>query len=215
MKFYYKQGLKVMGHDKLFQKRRALSRLENTRKLRRFLIVCEGEKTEPNYFRKFPDKPEVYDHIDIHGTGYNTVSLVKEAIRLQFEAQKRKEPYIEVWCVFDKDDFPTEQFMNAIMLARKNQIKCAYSIEAFELWYMLHFNFYDAALSRNQYKEKLTEALGKPYQKNDEGMYQALQKRQEIAVQNARRLYTRQYDRPLGEQNPITTVFRLVERLLP
>jgi hypothetical protein len=204
-----------MRHDIFSSKRKVLTRLENTRKLRRFLIVCEGEKTEPNYFRKFPDNPEVYDRMDIYGTGYNTVSLVKEAIRLKSEAQKRKEPYIEVWCVFDKDDFPTEQFVNAIMLAGNNQIKCAYSIEAFELWYMLHFNFYDAALSRDQYKEKLTEVLRKPYRKNDVGMYQALQKRQETAIQNARRLYARQYNRPLGEQNPVTTVFRLVERLLP
>ena len=194
---------------------KTLTRLENVRNLRRFLIVCEGEKTEPNYFRKFPENPEVYDRIDIHGTGYNTVSLVKEAIRLKSEAQTRKEPYIEVWCVFDKDDFSIEQFQSAITLAGKNQIRCAYSIEAFELWYLLHYNFYDAALSRDQYKEKLTDLLGKVYSKNEEGMYQLLQKRQSIAIQNARKLYALQHTRPLSEQNPITTVFGLVERLLP
>jgi len=203
-----------MKYNENFQRRKSLIRLENNRKLRRFLIVCEGEKTEPNYFRKFPENPEVYDRIDIYGTGYNTVSLVNEAIRLKYEAQKRKEPYIEVWCVFDKDDFPIDQFKNAIVLAGKNQMKCAYSIEAFELWYMLHFNFYDAALSRNQYKEKLSELLGKAYVKNDEGMYQLLQKRKNIAVQNARKLYILQHNRSFTEQNPITTVFKLVERLL-
>jgi len=63
--------------------RQSLTRRENTRKLRRFLIVCGGEKTKPNYFRNFPENPEVYDRIDIHGTGYNTVSLVEEVIRLK------------------------------------------------------------------------------------------------------------------------------------
>jgi hypothetical protein len=68
-----------MAGDKIFQKRKAeLTRRENIRPLRRFLIVCEGEKTEPNYFRTFPENPEVYDAIDIYGTGYNTVSLVNE-----------------------------------------------------------------------------------------------------------------------------------------
>ena len=119
-----------MKQTKNFRKPKILSRLENTRNLRRFLIVCEGEKTEPNYFRKFPENPEVYDRIDVHGTGYNTISLVNEAIKLK--------------------------------------------IEAFEIWYMLHFNFYDSALSRNQYKEKLSELLGRPYKKNDEDMYQLL-----------------------------------------
>ena len=191
-----------------------LTRRENTRNLRRILIVCEGEKTEPNYFKKFPEKPEVYDKIDVHGTGYNTISLVNEAIRLKNDALKRKEPYIEVWCVFDKDDFPLDQFQEAITLAEKNQIKCAYSIEAFEIWYMLHYNFYDSALSRKQYKEKLSELLKKPYEKNDEGIYHLLEKRQNKAIQNAQKLYLLQYKQPLKEQNPITTVFRLVERLI-
>jgi hypothetical protein len=204
-----------MGHDELFRKRKALTRLKDTRTLRRILIVCEGEKTEPNYFRKFPENPEVYDHIDIRGIGYNTVSLVNEAIRLKNEARKRKEPYIEVWCVFDKDDFSVELFINAILLAGRNQIKCAYSIEAFEIWYMLHYHYYDAALSREQYKEKITELLGKPYQKNGEGMYQLLQRKQKTAIQNAQKLYLRQSELPLREQNPVTTVFRLAERLLP
>jgi hypothetical protein len=204
-----------MGHDELFRKRKALTRLKDTRKLRRILIVCEGEKTEPNYFRKFPENPEVYDRIDIHGTGYNTVSLVNEAIKLKNEAQKKKEPYIEVWCVFDKDDFSLELFINAILLAGRNQIKCAYSIEAFEIWYMLHYHYYDTALSREQYKEKITELLGKPYQKNNEEMYQLLQNRQKTALQNGQKLYLRQSELPLREQNPVTTVFKLVERLLP
>jgi hypothetical protein len=203
-----------MGHDKLFQKKQALTRRENTRKIRRILIVCEGEKTEPNYFKKFPENPEVYDRIDIHGTGYNTVSLIKEAIRLKNEAHKRREPYIEVWCVFDKDDFSISSFNEAIRLATVSGLRCAYSIEAFELWYMLHFNYYDMALSRTQYIEKLSEFLKKTYLKNDENMYELLESRQAQALQNAHNLYKKQNVLPLKKQNPVTIVFKLVERLL-
>jgi hypothetical protein len=204
-----------MGHDKLFQKRNiSLTRVRNIRKPRRILIVCEGAKTEPGYFREFPNNPDVYDKIDIYGTGYNTVSLVREAIRIKHEAIQKKEPYIEAWCVFDKDDFPVDSFTNAIALAEGNQIKCAYSIEAFELWYLLHFNYYDAALSRGQYQEKLSDLLKKPYAKNDSKMYKILQKRQSTALQNAQKLFARQCGLPVREQNPVTTVFRLVERLM-
>ena len=202
-----------MGHDKLFQKDKSLSRRERIRKPRRILIVCEGKKTEPNYFKKFQANQEVYDRIEVQGTGYNTVSLINEAIRIKNEAIQRKEPYIEVWCVFDKDDFSIELFENAISLANKNKIKCAYSIEAFELWYLLHFNYYDAALSRLQYKDKLSELLKKPYKKNDEEMYSILRERQSRAIQNARKLFYKQCTLPRKEQNPVTTVFRLVERL--
>jgi hypothetical protein len=204
-----------MGHDKLFQKRKtALTRLQNTRKLRRILIVCEGEKTEPNYFRKFPSNPEVYDSIDVYGTGYNTVSLINEAIRIKKLALQKRDPYIETWCVFGKDDFSVESFGNAIKLAEKNQIKCAYSIEAFEVWYMLHFNYYDSAFSRSQYKEKLSELLKKTYLKNNEEMFSLLKNRQNRAMQNAQKLYYKQYLLPLKKQNPVTTVFYLVERLI-
>ena len=203
-----------MKSGKISQNPKSLTRRMNTRELRRFLIVCEGEKTEPNYFKEFPDNPEVYDSIDIRGTGYNTISLVKKAITLKKDAEKRRESYIEVWCVFDKDDFSDDQFQRAMDLADKNQIRCAYSIEAFEIWYMLHFNYYDTGLSRKQYKGKLTELLGKPYQKNDKEMYQSLLKYQSKAIKHAQRLYEIQYKLPLVKRNPITTVFKLVERLL-
>ena len=202
-----------MGHDKLFQKDKLLSRREKVRKPRRILIVCEGEKTEPNYFRKFQANPEVHDSIDVRGTGYNTVSLINEAIRIKNEAIQKKEPYIEVWCVFDKDDFPIESFENAKKLAAKNQIKCAYSIESFELWYLLHFDLCEAALSRKQYIDKLSVLLKKPYKKNDDGMYSILRKKQSRAIQNARKLFFRQCSSPLKDQNPVTTVFELVEKL--
>jgi hypothetical protein len=203
-----------MAGDKIFQRQKAeLTRQQNIRPLRRFLIVCEGEKTEPNYFKAFPENPEVYDAIDIYGTGYNTVSLVDEAIRLKTKARDEKKPYIEVWCVFDKDSFSVEQFTAALILAGKNQIKCAYSIEAFELWYLLHFNYYDSALSREQYKDKLSELLNRAYLKNDPNMYKLLEKKQSTAIQNAQKLFIRQYKLPLREQNPITIVFELVKRL--
>ncbi len=203
-----------MGHDKLFQRRKVeLSRKVNTRHLRRILIVCEGEKTEPNYFKCFPQNPLVFDDVNIHGTGYNTVSLVQEAIRLKAKADRDSKPFIEVWCVFDKDSFSAQDFMGAIHLAESNGIKCAYSIEAFELWYLLHFDYCDSALSRTQYKRKLTERLGIAYVKNSSDMYSILNARQDKAIKNAKRLYENQKGLPCHQQNPVTTVFRLIEKL--
>ncbi len=45
-----------MGNDDLFKRRKKerIKRKENIRKLNpsKWLIICEGEKTEPNYFKK-------------------------------------------------------------------------------------------------------------------------------------------------------------------
>src|SRR5882724_2303890 len=51
----------------------------------RFLIVCEGVETEPNYFRAFCVDKRVNAEVKIKGTGFNTLSLVDECIRLRNE----------------------------------------------------------------------------------------------------------------------------------
>lgn len=172
-----------------------------------FLIVCEGKRTEPNYFRAFRVAGDVRD-IRVEGEGYNTLSLVEWAIELASEDE-----YDQVWCVFDRDSFPVGTFNQAINLANHQGFHVAYSNEAFELWYLLHFNYYDTGIQRHAYCTKLSELLGYKYQKNDPNMYKQLLPRQTDAIRNASRLLA-QYDPPNPAQdNPSTTVYRLVEEL--
>ena len=156
---------------------RNLRRRKNFKPLRKnFLIVCEGEKTEPLYFRSFRVPKKVFD---VLGFGANTKSLVKKTIEIR---DSESTDYDEVWCVFDRDSFPVENFNEALSLAKKNNIKVAYSNEAFEIWYLLHFHFHDSATSRNQYKTMLTDRLGFSYKKNDPNMYDHLFYLQETAA---------------------------------
>jgi hypothetical protein len=145
--------------------------------------------------------------IEVQGTGHNTVRLVQEAIRLGGESD-----YDQVWCVLDRDDFSASRFNEALTLAERNGIKVAYSNEAFELWYVLHFEYLNTAISRADYIAKLRAQLGK-YEKNSRKMYQLLEDRQEAAIKHAARLLA-SYDpcRP-AEDNPSTTVHLLVEEL--
>lgn len=174
------------------------------------LIVCEGKKTEPNYFKKFPQadvKP-----FEVKGTGKNTLSLVTEAQRLRDKGSEEGKRYNQVWCVFDMDSFQAH-FANAIDSARSRGFNVAYSNEAFELWYLLHFAYHDAALSRTQYGEKLTECLGRKYDKSDETLYETLRDKQAKAINNAEKLL-RSYTKSNPElNNPCTTVHLLVQTL--
>jgi hypothetical protein len=183
-------------------------RKENTRELNiKILIVCEGERTEPNYFHGFrlPGK-----NIVIVGSGMNTDSLVNYAIRL-----KIKEFFSETWCVFDHDSFPQTNIANAFDLMRIKSINAAYSNEAFELWYLLHFCYLDARISRHDYCDRLSDHLGIKYQKNQKDIYSILLAKQNVALRNARRLYDLMTEDGVLIQNasPITTVFKLVDRL--
>jgi hypothetical protein len=119
----------------------------------KFLIVCEGEKTEPNYFKSFPlinNGSYVYE-LEVYGGKINTIGVVDKALELK---NANPDKYDSVWAVFDKDDFPAENFNQAIINAKNNGINVAWSNEAFELWYLLHFDYIDGKLSRKDYEIK-------------------------------------------------------------
>ncbi|MBF2005048.1 RloB family protein [Chlorogloeopsis fritschii PCC 9212] len=185
-----------------------LPRKVNTREVRqRFLIVCEGEKTEPNYFRSFR-VPKNVAEIDVQGLGENPSKLVQSAKELQ-----NQEDYDQVWCVFDRDSWPMEDFNNAIKNADAQGFKVAYSNEAFELWYVLHFEFLNTGIPRSDYKKKLTSLLGKTYKKNSETIYDELFEKQSIAIKNAENLLKQYAPHIPARDNPSTTVHLLVQEL--
>ncbi len=173
--------------------------------LQRFLLVCEGEKTEPAYFDGFR-MPSVT--IEIVGLGKDPLALIDRAVD-----QRGKGQYDQVWCVFDRDDVPAERFNQALALARRKRIKVAYSNQAFELWYVLHFHYCDVAMTSQDYINSLSRELQRTYQKTDRTLYRELLARQEVAVQNAKRLLTLyNHSNPVAD-DPSTTVHLLVQEL--
>ncbi len=171
----------------------------------RFLIVCEGEKTEPNYFRSFR-VPKVV--VDVQGLGENPSRLVESAKRLREE-----DDYDQVWCVFDRDSWSEQDFYNAIKNATEQGFGVAYSHESFELWYILHFEFLNVGIPRSDYIKKLNGLLGYKYQKNSETIYDELLNKQTAAIKNAENLL-KGYN-PLNpvKDNPSTKVHLLVQEL--
>ncbi|MCD8480939.1 MAG: RloB family protein [Candidatus Cloacimonetes bacterium] len=184
------------------------------------LIVTEGEKTEPCYFKSFPLHTTKVARIV--GTGRNTLSLVAQTDKeleiakidyLRDHGIRLRDKDVVVWCVFDKDSFPAEQFDNAVSSARAKGYQVAYSNEAFELWYLLHFHYYNTALTRDRYISLLHKALERRYQKNDPDMYRILKHRQADAIRNATKLLAGYMPPNPSSDNPSTTVFELVEYL--
>ncbi|MFM7476675.1 MAG: RloB family protein [Microcystis aeruginosa] len=198
-----------------------LRRQTKTRKTRkRFLIVCEGEKTEVNYFKAF-DVPKKIE-VTVRGEGKNSLSLVNKAIQI-IDNLKQDDSFDQIWCVFDKDNCSKEQFNQAERLAKQKNIKIAYSNEAFEIWFILHFQYLDIATSRSEYLKILTTQMKKygllndkeKYEKNREDMYEKLKPYQTTAITNAAKLIQ---DRDEAKKhpfdaNPSTTVQELVQEL--
>jgi len=171
-----------------------------------FLIVCEGERTEPNYFRAFPVAADVQVHI--YGAADNTLNVVRKALEL-----RDKGDYNQVWCVFDRDSFPVPHVNAAFSLARREGIAVAFSNEAFELWYLLHFHYYNTGISRHAYIDILHRLLGHPYEKGSTTIYQELEARQATALRNAATLLAAYPNSRPVDDNPSTTVHLLVQEL--
>lgn len=63
------------------------------------------------------------------------------------------------------------------------------------------------------YVKRLSECLGHSYRKNSEGIYDELRDRQEQAIANAKRLLAQYAPPNPAQDNPSTTVHKLVEEL--
>ena len=153
--------------------------------------------------------------MQVVGTGMNTDSLIQAAIKSEKKAREKKKPYSQVWCVFDGDSFPLKNYARAFELAHANNIRTARTNEAFEFWYLLHFDYFDSAISRNQYAKKLSER-GLEYDKADRYVYEKVKANQETAIRNAKRLERHWNDSECKlpeRENPSTNVHKLVEFL--
>ncbi|MBF0566378.1 MAG: RloB domain-containing protein [Nitrospirae bacterium] len=142
-----------MVNDKLFQKRRELKEKEAKRRRKRrsdhkmILILCEGQKTEPTYFKAFrnslrpPDKsiviPKSYGGVD-------PSNLVNKAEEEFSKALKDDPPgYDRVFIVFDRDMHTTydkaKQRVDNLNKNHENTFEAIVSIPCFEFWLLLHF----------------------------------------------------------------------------
>ncbi|KAA3606288.1 MAG: RloB domain-containing protein [Calditrichaeota bacterium] len=187
-----------------------MSRNKNRRKWAKnhFLIICEG-KTEEKYFKSFKlNGMEV--EVKIEGIGANTESLVKKTIAIRNQNPNK---YNQVWCVFDRDDFPAKNFNQAFILARKEGIQVAYSNQAFELWFLLHFGYFDSAMHRNTLDQKISERIGENYERNTSYSVFENKKKLKLAIENAEKLLANFRTFNPEKNNPSTTVHNLVKEL--
>ncbi len=190
---------------------------------RYYLIICEGEQTEPNYFesirKKLPN--EMIRKITIKGMGRSTQALLERAQKeVDFRKKSSLPPFYKIWVVFDKDSFNDDDFDNTINSIKDKTTKSevwnvAWSNEAFELWYILHFvDQIGGALSRESYSKMLSKYLNRQYEKNSTDMFDKLKPHVYEAICRAEKALLKQANKPYHAQNPATTVHILVKELL-
>jgi hypothetical protein len=197
-------------HDDYPLKRRGPSREPK----HRILVVCEGEQTEPRYFRDlqhYVRNPRV--HVDALGPAGVPKTVVDVAIATRTEAEenaKRERDvnllWDEVWAVFDVDEHP--RLAEACQLAAAKGVALAVSNPCFELWALLHFTEQHAHIERQKVREALQGYVPGydkvlDFAKMHDGYVEAVRRAQGLDAEATH------HERP--GRNPTTGVYRLTE----
>lgn len=184
---------------------------------KRILIVGEGVNTEPSYFDKFRI-PGV--KVVAVGLGEGTRRLVNDVETVRsLEEKKLGRPFDETWVVFDKDSF--KDFEEAVNEAREKGYGVAYSNQAIEYWFILHFKDHQgSAMPRNEYAKCLNGLL-KPFgiaydpdaKEVTEELFNVMLKNLQLAYDRAYRIFKEKSQRGHPMEESVTTIHRLVHTI--
>jgi hypothetical protein len=138
-------------------RRRDLGRRPPTRELfPRYLIVCEGDVTERRYLEDLRKEERI--PIDLR---FRAGAVPKTLVHWAVEEKKAAEgdPYDEVWVVFDVDEHP--DVAAGKDRATANDLRVAVSNPCFELWALLHFEFWSSSIERDKLRKRCVKHIAR------------------------------------------------------
>jgi hypothetical protein len=193
----------------------------------RILIVSEGSKTEPNYFREIRAAYRLHTaNVEVRPSELGTapIQVVQYAQELFENGDRHKNiqrrAFEKVYAVFDRDDH--DSYHDALKLAAsldgklKNDDKqpirfqAIASVPCFELWLLLHYEDIQALLDRNEVMRRLKKHFP-CYDKGADNAFKITCERLKVATERAERLsarFTAHTDR-----EPFTAIEELVNLL--
>lgn len=217
----------IMGSDDLFHKRKARRTNELARQKAKqapydkVLIVCEGEKTEPNYLTELKDHHQLNSaNVEITGDCGSAPSSVFQFARQRFREEKDSgNPFDRVYCVFDQDTFTdyTKTIKNIAEATPKDVFSAVTSVPCFEYWLLLHFAYTTKPYSPLPKNSPANQVLNDlkvympDYKKGSDSTYSKLLGQLEFAKANAERALVSA--RHNGTDNPSTHIHELVTYL--
>jgi hypothetical protein len=191
----------------------------------RVLIVCEGKKTEPDYFTAMKDDYKLNTtNVDIDGDSDSSprsvVSYAKQRYKEDVKKYGKQDCFDKVYCVFDRDEHATyDEAINSIQTATPKGVFFAItSIPCFEFWLLLHFRpsskpyFRSGKRSPGQNAEHDLKQFLPNYQKGEKTIYNQLKgTRIDTAFKHAKQV--NDAARTSGFDNPSTSIPELINYL--
>lgn len=191
----------------------------------RFLVVCEGSRTEPEYIRELCRSQSVNpaNYKIVGDCANNPRGIVSEAIR-QFNKEK---DFDTVFCVFDRDGHAHYQEainqVNSKALRRARgmspaKFEAITSDPAFEYWLLLHFENNDAPYHPAGGKSASEQLINRlrtyipHYSKDGKILFDCTYDEIATALTRSRQIAERAQQ--TGSENPSTRMHLLVEYIL-
>ena len=180
------------------------------------LIVCEGGKTEPNYFRRLCAVCGL-SNANVRITpadGTDPVSIVRFA-------EKEFDEHDRVYCVFDRNGH--DNYNEALKLVANSQLgkrgvlRAITSVPCFEIWVLLHFRYTTAPFNKTGSQSACNSVLKEvkkefaEYTKGHKEIYDKLVNGLVTALDRATLLT--KHNIATGSSNPATQVHDLVDYL--
>ena len=188
----------------------------------RFIIFCEGEKTEPTYFhalRVFCSNAliaiETIPRVGVPFTIAQSAVCCAQSLGLIDRKRKNLDSFEErdeVWAVFDRDIHPN--FNQAVRLCEENRVGVGRSNPCFEIWLILHIEDYNKPDDRHAIQAHLKKLRPEYDWKGAKTPdCSDLIKRVEIAERRAETLLRRRSEERNPYGRPSTTVGRLTRAI--
>jgi hypothetical protein len=123
--------------------------------LRSFTIFCEGENTEPAYFRALERKYKRQALIDlvIEPVGVPMTIAQRASAQMRKRGRNSFDEKDQVWAVFDRDEHPNHEA--AVRMCEQNRVGVARSNPCFEVWLILHEREFDRPDGRHAVQRHL------------------------------------------------------------
>jgi len=177
-------------------------------------ILCEGEKTERNYFQRLKNLERISRlDIKVRISGYkNAKGMIFCAGKLKNSRDFQKGDII--CCVFDRNGNTNVDLKEASIMAQKEQIIIIYSNPSFEYWLLCHFGYFFTDYDFPRLKLELESYL-KRYSKADPELYDKTRGMISQAIKNSKKAESSHLRNKVTlisrDSNPSTKVFALIE----
>ena len=191
---------------------------KNKKSMAVILIVCEGSKTEINYFtglkndvrlKTFKIRPQTSENKDCIGI----INYTKNYCQRN---NISKENGDLIFCVFDRDDNKNIDLENAEKLANKNGFEIIFSNPNIEYWILSHFESLFNNCEKNELEIKLNRHID--YKKNLDDIYEKIKNHTSQAIENCKIVEKNHLNNGIKlisrDSNPQSKVYFLVEKIM-